>query len=230
MRKLGDTPRGPVFLDENTGSQFLWNGMGWEQYVAVQTAPPPPPPVLYEPPPPPPGSSAVMRQADTTDLARNGWYRRAFYPTAPIYFEGAGKVTRLYGATMLPTDPDYIVNSAGSRTVRVDNPCILVSINAAAFSTAAGNALPVGVGPRDCFLVELTYGAQNDKITTGPRLASTVAGTGERPGELGGDGWVVNAGSFVLVTITPLLPSLRVDVTLVMLEQRGRANFVPPPI
>jgi len=238
MTVVGQHNGQPVYGDQY-GRHWIWNGSTWVQVfpqqqsnygVAAPSVAPAGynPGVLVEPPPPPPGSTAIMAQANTTDLAAKGYYRRSFYPTAPLYFNEAGKLTRYYSTGLLPTDPDYVVNSASPRTVRVDLPCILVAVNGGAFNTAAGNAFPVGLGPRDCWLVELRYGNNNEALTIAPRLANNVVGTAERPGEIGGDGWVIDGGAFLTVSITPLLPDLRVDVSLVMLEQRGSRSYNPP--
>jgi hypothetical protein len=184
---------------------------------------------IVEPPPPMPGASAIMRPPDLADLVREGWYRRPFYPTAPIYAKNAARVTRFYSTGVAPGDADYpAAGSTATRTIRFDTPCVLVALNGGAFPTQAGNAYPVGVGPRDCFLIDIGYGQNTEKMTIAPRLANTVVGSGERPGEVGGDGWVVNPGNVLTVAFTPLIDDLRMDITVVCLEQRGLSSFVNP--
>lgn len=238
MNYLGPDPQSGlgVYGDPNTGAKWLKAQDGWHPY-----APPPTPfPQNYpgsrgfEPPPPQPGSSAMMVSPQHRDLAQasqnNGdvLYRRPFYPTSPIYYPGAGKVTRSYAVQVLSTDTDYASGSIALRTLTFPQPVVLVARNGASFSTAAGNAFPVGLGPRDTFLVKCTIGQTSEAIDTIAVLASTVLGTGERPGEIGGDGWVVDAGNTLSVEITPLMASLRINVAFIVLEQRGRSNFVPP--
>jgi hypothetical protein len=123
----------------------------------------------------------------------------------------------------LSTDADYNTNSEAIRTVQFDIPCRLVAINAGGFSQAAGNALPVGVGPRDCFLFRAEYTTGN-KLHTAARMASTVVGTAERPGELGGVGMTIDAGASLIIGITPLIASLRIDVPLHCLVIRPPRN------
>lgn len=165
-----------------------------------------------------------LRAAAAKDNEDGGVFQRPFFPTAPRYYRGSGKWTRNYGCTLLSTDADYAVGTAAIRVIRFDIPCTIIARNGGSLSMADGNAFPVGVGPRDTFLVKMQY-VQGDFTDIDARLASTVLGTGERPGEAGGDGWEIDQGGAVLFELTPLIDDLRIDVTLVTLEQRGKRNF-----
>ena len=173
--------------------------------------------------------SAVISMPTTADLGGPGpqrFIRAPFYPTAPFYSTNpnVGYQTRFYSNGLLSTDTDYTVNGESIRRVQFDIPCRLIAINGAAFSTGVGNALPVGVDCRDTFLFRLEY-TQGDKLHISQRLGSTVVGTAQRPGELGGVGFTINPGATVLLGITPLLANLRIDITLVCLEMRGPSNY-----
>jgi hypothetical protein len=177
---------------------------------------------------PAPDSGAMMRMPNAFELGgqtpgQPSWYRQAFYPTAPFYStrQDVGYQTRFYSGGLV----NGTVNSESIAVVQFDLPCRLIAINGAAFSTAAGNALPVGVSPRDCFLFRLEY-TTGDRLVITSRLASTLLGTAERPGELGGTGYTIDQGASVTLGITPLLPDLRIDITLVCLEMRGPRNFI----
>lgn len=183
----------------------------------------------YLNPPPFPGQSAspMLSQPGVQDLAGRQpgvppWYRMAFFPTAPFYSTNpqVGYATRFYSGGVINAD----VGQEAISTVIFDLPCRIIAINGSAFSTAAGNALPVGVGPRDCFLFRAQY-ANGERIHTESRIASSVVGTSERPGELGGAGWTINQGASIQLIITPLIANLRIDITLHCLEMRGDANF-----
>lgn len=175
-----------------------------------------------------PDEGAMLQMPNVYELGgrdpnKPAWYRQAYYPTAPFYSsrEDVGYQTRYYSGGIV----NATANSETIVVVQFDLPCRLIAINGAAFSTAAGNALPVGVGPRDCFLFRLEY-TTGDRLMITQRLASTVCGTGELPGELGGTGYTIDQGASVTLGITPLLSNLRVDVTLVCLEMRGARNFI----
>jgi hypothetical protein len=148
----------------------------------------------------------------------------AFFPTAPYYSTApdVGYQVRYYSAGLV----NATANSESIVTVQFDLPCRLIAINGAAFSTAGGNTLPVGVGPRDCFLFRLEY-TTGDRLHVASRIASTVVGTAERPGELGNSGYTINQGASVTLGITPLLSHLRIDITLHCLEMRGPRNYAP---
>jgi hypothetical protein len=72
------------------------------------------------------------------------------------------------------------------------------------------------------FRVEYTTG---DKLHTTPRLASTVIGTGNEPGEIGGHGYNIDQGASLQIGITPLVDDIRIDVSIVCLEMRAPQNF-----
>ena len=145
------------------------------------------------------------------------WYRQGFYPTAPFYSTDpmVGYQTRFYsgGVVNLPISIEQIV------TVQFDIPCRLIAINGAAFNT--NTLLPVS---NDNYLFRLEY-TTGDKLHTASRLASTVVGSAERPGEIGGAGYTIDQGASVILGITPLVQNLRIDITLVCLEMRGPRNF-----
>jgi len=157
------------------------------------------------------------------------WVRFPFYPTAPFYSTNpnVGTQTRFYGATVLRTDADYTVNAELTRTVQFDIPCRLVAFTGSATYNPAGVLARdgfLGMNPLDSFLFRMEY-TTGDKLMTGARLGSTVVGTMENPGEIGGVGYTIDQGASVLLGITPLIADLRIDITLVCLEIRGSSNF-----
>jgi len=157
------------------------------------------------------------------------WVRFPFYPTAPFYSTNpnVGTQTRFYGATVLRTDADYTVNSESTRTVQFDIPCRLVAFTGSATYNPGGVLARdgfTGMDPLDSFLFRMEY-TTGDKLMTGARLGSTVVGTMENPGEIGGVGYTIDQGASVLLGITPLIADLRIDITLVCLEIRGSSNF-----
>jgi hypothetical protein len=173
--------------------------------------------------------SAKMQMPSAQDMhgpAPIPWVRAPFYPTAPFYSTNpnVGYQTRYYSEGLISTDTDYAVGTEAIRTVQFDIPCRLIAINGAAFNTAAGNALPVGVDSRDTFLFRAEY-TQGDRLHVAARLGSTVVGSAERPGEIGGAGWTINSGASFVLGITPLVAGLRISITLVCLEMRGPSNY-----
>lgn len=155
------------------------------------------------------------------------WVRYPFFPTAPFYSTNprVGYQTRYYGATLLSTDADYTANTEAIRTVQFDIPCRLIAINAAAINTAG--SLGAGLNGLDTFLFRLEY-TTGDRLVTTARLGSTICGTAESPGELGGTGMTIDQGASIVLGLTPLAnapAAHRVDITLVCLEMRGASNF-----
>ena len=152
------------------------------------------------------------------------------YPTSPFYSTNpnVGYQTRFYSCGVLFTDPDYRVGAGLPRPVQFDIPVRIVGFNASAVYYF-GNpmtiaALPLGVKPNDTYLLRAEY-TTGDKLHISSRLGSTVTGSCENPGEIGGTGYSIDAGASFMIEITPLMPNLRIDVTLVCLEMRGPRNF-----
>lgn len=184
----------------------------------------------------PTGGAALLRnpaagaRVQSTDLqemfAVSGGrvYRRPFYPTMPMMFQGGATFVRVYGCTLLPDANDYTVNGAAYRQIKFDMPVVCCALTGGAFNTDDGNALPVGVNPLDTFGVQFQYGT-NDTMTTDIRIARTCLGTGERPAQVGGNGWVLNTGTLINVTIVPFMPNLRIDIAVWCLESRAGSNF-----
>lgn len=206
------------FADE-AGRVFVYTAQGWLP-IAMANQPPPPPTMAQVP------GAALPVMPLFQDLAAKGVEFDRFYPTQPALLKAGHGMSRFYSTGIVAGDASYAVGSEAPLLVRVDFPCTLIAMQGAAFNTddETDNALPQGVGPRDCWLVSIKSSA-NDFYTVSPRLASTVVGTGELPGEVGYSGWVFDGGAGCVVGITPLLPNLRIDLTLVMLEQRGQTNF-----
>jgi len=158
------------------------------------------------------------------------WVRFPFFPTAPYYSTNpnVGYQIRYYSTGILSTDSDVSVGSETVRTVQFDIPARIIAINASCVNTAVNGALPIGVNPRDCFLFRVEY-TTGDRLHISARLGSTVTGTADNPGELGGTGYTVDQGASLLVGITPINPipsTFRIDITFHALELRGSANFV----
>jgi hypothetical protein len=78
------------------------------------------------------------------------------------------------------------------------------------------------------FRCEYTTG---DRLHVAARIASTVVGTAQNPGEIGGHGYNIDQSATLTVGITPLLApagplsTVRIDITFVCLEMRGPRNF-----
>ncbi len=172
-------------------------------------------------------ASAMIRMPNVSEMMGTAQgaqvYRMPFFPTAPFYSTrpDVGYQPRFYSQGILnaPVGTEQLV------TVLFDLPCRIIAFNGAAFNTGVGNALPVGVGPRDCFLFRAEY-TTGDRLMISSRMASTVLGTAERPGEMGATGYTVDQGAALTLGITPLLPNLRIDVSVHCLEMRGPRNFV----
>ena len=153
------------------------------------------------------------------------WVRAPFYPTAPFYSTDptVGYQTRFYSEGIVPGDADSAVNVEAIRTIQFDLPCRLIALTGASYDTVNYTNLS-GIDPRDLFLFRLEY-TQGDRLHVAQRLGSTVLGTMQNPGEIGGVGFTINRGAAAILGITPLIANLRIDITLVCLEMRGPSNY-----
>jgi hypothetical protein len=147
----------------------------------------------------------------------------------------------MYSTGLTSADNDFLLNSEAIRTVQFDLPCRLIAINGAmtAFNAAGGYPLQGALlSPFTEQTMNLTYlfraeYTTGDRLQTNARLASTVVGTAQNPGEIGGHGYNIDQGATLTIGLTPLTSPLgfvagltmRWDVTLVCLEMRGPRNF-----
>ena len=183
-----------------------------------------------------PNRSALVSMPTSAQLGGGGvqpFIRYPFYPTAPWYSTdvNVGYQVRMYSAGCTSGDADYLSGSELIRTVQFDLPCRLIAINGALSNPTAGGAIPTVTEQNMnlCYLFRSEY-TTGDRLQTAARLASTVVGTAQNPGEIGGHGYNIDQGATLTLGITPLIVSaggtvVRIDITLICLEMRGPRNF-----
>ena len=184
-----------------------------------------------------PYRSAVISMPSAAQLGGQQplpFVRFPFFPTAPWYSTNpnVGYQVRFYGATLLGSDTDFAVGTEAIRTVQFDIPVRLIAINGAAIDTAAAANATLTEGNMNLtylFRAEYTTG---DRLHTQARLASTVVGTQQNPGEIGGHGYNIDQGASLQLGITPIMAfaaapllTYRIDITLICLEMRAPRNF-----
>lgn len=189
----------------------------------------------YPPPGQPVYGETLIRMPNTADLGGQNpalppWVRVPFFPTAPFQSTNpaVGMQTRFYSTGLLPTDSDYALSTEAIRIVTFDLPVRIVAINGAAYNTVALNPGMTGL---DTFLFRAEY-STGDKLTTAARLASTVLGTGQRPGEIGGIGYTIDQGASLIIGITPIVALAgvsRIDISIHCMELRGQSNYLAGP-
>ena len=181
----------------------------------------------------PDNTQAKIHMPNIGDMGGKGevpFVRFPYYPTSPFYSTNpnVGTQTRFYGATLLNTDPDYNAGTESIRIVQFDIPVRLIAINAAATDpTTVVTAAAPAQNMLNSFLFRVEY-TTGDRLMTAARLASTVVGTQENPGEIGGTGYTIDQGASLVLGITPLAnapANFRIDISLVCLEVRGQTNF-----
>ena len=174
----------------------------------------------------PVGGGAAISMPSRAQMGGEGgglppWQRVPVYPPQLLLSTNkyVGHETRYYGAGIL----NIAINTETTATVQFDTPCIVYGMTGSAFSTAAA-ALPAGTEPLDTFLIGIEH-SNGNRMTTSPRLGTTVLGTARQPGLIGGNGWVFDRGSTCVFLITPLIANLRIDVNLLCVEERGPSNL-----
>ncbi len=217
----------PMFIDL-TGRAYVDYGRGGFEAVSAQQPVPPPPGIHSGANMITPGNADLAAQAalqaNAQGIGGGGQYANPFYPTAPRQYLGSGKMVRDYSTGLLSTDADYVVGTEAIRNVLFSNGATIIAITGGAFSSAAGNAFPIGLGPLDVWLFRMQY-SNGELLAVNARIASNVVGDAKRPGQVGFHGWTIQPGQAITIGITPLLASLRIDVTLVVLEQMGASSY-----
>lgn len=143
----------------------------------------------------------------------------SFFPTRPLWSDaqGVAHMPRDYGVEL----NGGTVGTQVALPLLFSTPCILVAINAGVFFSAD---LSVGMKPLDTFLIQTQY-VNGENIQTTPVLGSTVCGTADLPGEIGGNGRFFSAGSGASILITPLVASLRINVVFRVMELIAPTNY-----
>tara|TARA_R110000824_G_scaffold105425_5_gene249542 strand:- start:2950 stop:3249 length:300 start_codon:yes stop_codon:yes gene_type:complete len=97
-------------------------------------------------------------------------------------------------------------------------------MTAAATNTAVPTFGVVGNG-LDTFTINLEH-TNGDRLTTQPVIGSTVMGTAQQPALVGGNGWVFDRGSGLVIQLVPLVNATqRIDVAFYAIEERGPRNL-----
>lgn len=121
------------------------------------------------------------------------------------------------------------VNQETPSRLGFSTPAACYAITATSLLTdGAGNlvSLAVGVDPRDVFRIQIKY-AQGDLWQSEPAIARNICGTAEFPRLVGKPSWMLDGGTSIIVTVTPLIANLIIDVTLWTIEQPGPTNIAP---
>ena len=178
---------------------------------------------------------AVVRMPDQGQLGGKtpgfpALIQRPAFPTAPYFSTNpnVGRQVRYYSGGMIQGDTDYVVGTEAIRTIQFYLPCRVIAVNAVAADTTAANATAWEASSGlNTFLLRLEY-TTGDRLQITQRIASTYAGSAERPGMIGDFGWNIDQGASVVLGITPLVPNLRIDVVLHCIEMRGNTNYSGP--
>ena len=131
-----------------------------------------------------------------------------------------GHQTRDYGAGIL----NIAANTPAVTSIQFDIPVIIFALTASV-TTTDNSALPVGKDPLSLFTIQLQHSNGEQLTAGGARLGQAIVGTAERPRLVGGNGYVFNQGSSLIMEITPFIANLRIDVVCQVIEERGPTNL-----
>jgi len=116
------------------------------------------------------------------------------------------------------------LNGLQTVVIQFDIPCIIYACAAASQNTA-------GVGPQvpgsglDNFTASIEH-TNGDRITTQAALGSVIFGTATEPALVGGNGWVFDRGSGMVIQVTPIQNATqRIDFAFYAIEERGPRNL-----
>ncbi len=172
------------------------------------------------------GGGAAINMPGRAQMGGQGdlppWMRVPIWPPQLLLSTNkqVGHQTRDYGTGIL----NIAANTSTPRSISFDIPALIFQFNAAVVDTAGG-PLPAGTDPLDTLTIGIEHSHGEQLLAGGARLGSAVCGSAARPRFVGGNGWVFNAGSTMIVTLTPLRPNLRIDVVVQVIEERGPTNL-----
>ena len=132
-----------------------------------------------------------------------------------------GHATRYYSTGII----NQPLNAQQTVVIQFDIPCIIYACAAASNDTAPPFPSQVPGSGLETFTVALEH-TNGDRLTTQPTIASTVFGTASEPNLIGGNGWVFDRGSGLVIQCTPLQSATqRIDFTFYAIEERGPRNL-----
>ena len=174
--------------------------------------------------PPPPGAHASLNPPDMQSVMAGGAKRTPIqYPQPPV------PTSPNVGIQPRDRPIDDLVNVGANvatpLTTQFDIPSCVYAITASAVRTD-GTAFPTScLDPRDAFQIRIEYTGTGDQFVTNTVLGSTICGTASQPRFIGGVGWLVNRGTSLMTTVTPLFENLRISVVYWTCEFRGMQNW-----
>lgn len=129
--------------------------------------------------------------------------------------------TRIYTTGLL----NQAVGVQAIATIQFDIPCIVFAMTASCTDTAApAFGTPAGSG-LDTFTCNLEH-SNGDRLVTNQALGSVIFGSGMEPALVGGNGWVFDRGSTLVIQATPLVNATqRIDFGFYAIEERGPRNL-----
>lgn len=154
------------------------------------------------------------------------WPPMILQPTAKDVFS----IFRSFSCGLAAADTDNALNTTATRSVIFDIPVICYAVTGSV-RISDGSGFPAGMNPLDSFTV-LLQTANGEKVTIDTRMAGGFLGTAQRPGFLGGAGWVWNPGTRAVWEITPVLAGipagakLVVDIQMHCIEIRRGASYI----
>jgi hypothetical protein len=128
--------------------------------------------------------------------------------------------TRKYATGIL----NQALNVQSQVVIQFDIPCIVFAMSAESINTAVVAPQVPGSG-LSTFVCNLEH-TNGDRLVTQPALGSCVFGTASEPALVGGNGWVFDRGSGLVIQVTPILNATqRIDFTFWAIEERGPRNL-----
>lgn len=168
------------------------------------------------------------------ESSESPWVPYPVFPTAPLVRKrgNVGYVSRYYFADPILNEQ---ANAQVSRIIRFNYPVRIVAFYGAGLlitTDDSGNvtfAYPGSTGNlTNTFKVQF-QDDQDDLVNTEAAVGTVIVGNAERPGQLGGPGWSVNAGGAMQILVTPYADNMRIHVGFLVIESRSGTNFVRNP-
>lgn len=167
------------------------------------------------------GVEASLNPPAWSDFAGGPWAQiPAYLPTLTLpYGPNVGLQLRRF-----PTTFTFTSLVAQQTTVQIDTPTSFFAVTAGSFTTDNSD-VPRGRDPLSMFRVQFVR-PMGDRFDVAAGLGSTMCGPASNPALLGPNGWMVDRGSGVQITVTPLFTPIAVDIVLWGAEVRGPYNYI----
>lgn len=180
--------------------------------------------------PPPPGSTPHLEQQSYQSLANNPqvfWTRSSVADPQPLIPHAENGTLAIEYNTRTKR---FSGNAAGARYTErfAFDRASVVYARTAGVRTADGSAFTYNGNVLDLFDAQFVRSNGQDRLDADSGMGSVLFGSAERPSYCGGPAWMFDNSTGILLTVTPLVADIVIDISLQVISIPTAGNWNAP--